>query len=165
MIDWLIVFARDLALAVWLGGLIAIDLVEAPARFRTPELDRNQIALVGRQVFRAFNRVETYLASFLLLIVLAWMLPIGAAGGGGRFLAADFLVPFTCLALMLLAAFVQFYQIQPRMYELTGALDFVNRTEDPRYGELRSLHLEYVALDLLKIVLGLVVFGFWTTWA
>lgn len=43
MIDWVLVFARDLALAVWLGGLIVIDFVETPARFRVPALNRNQV--------------------------------------------------------------------------------------------------------------------------
>ena len=35
MSDWAPTFARDLALAVWLGGLIVIDLVETPCRRRT----------------------------------------------------------------------------------------------------------------------------------
>jgi hypothetical protein len=34
MADWLLTFARDLALAVWPGGLIVVDFVETPARFR-----------------------------------------------------------------------------------------------------------------------------------
>jgi hypothetical protein len=32
MTDWVLIFARALALAVWLGGLIVIDFVETPAR-------------------------------------------------------------------------------------------------------------------------------------
>ena len=43
MTDWVLIFARDLALAVWLGGLIVIDLVETPARFRVKAINRNQV--------------------------------------------------------------------------------------------------------------------------
>ena len=30
--EWILMVARDLGLAVWLGGLIVIDFVEAPAK-------------------------------------------------------------------------------------------------------------------------------------
>ena len=57
-VDWVLTFARDLALAVWLGGLIVIDLVETPARFRVKAINRNQVVAVGREVFAALNRME-----------------------------------------------------------------------------------------------------------
>ena len=53
MIDWVLIFTRDLALAVWLGGLIVIDFVETPARFRVWAINRNQVVAVGRKVFAA----------------------------------------------------------------------------------------------------------------
>jgi uncharacterized membrane protein len=58
MIDWALVFARDLALAVWPGGLIVIDFVETPARFRVPALNHNQVVAIEREVFAALNRME-----------------------------------------------------------------------------------------------------------
>ena len=54
---------RDLGLGLWVGGIAAIDFVEAPARFRTPDLDRNAITAVGRSVFRAFSQYELGLAA------------------------------------------------------------------------------------------------------
>ncbi|MDQ3803436.1 MAG: hypothetical protein M3416_06345, partial [Acidobacteriota bacterium] len=66
MIDWVLTFARELALAVWLGGLIVIDFVETPARFRVPGLNRNQVVAVGREVFAAFNRTEVLVGAALV---------------------------------------------------------------------------------------------------
>lgn len=55
-----------LAQALWTGGLVAIDAVETPARFRSEGLDRNQIGAVGRHVFAAFNTYELGLAAVAL---------------------------------------------------------------------------------------------------
>lgn len=65
-VDWALTFARDLALAVWLGGLPIIDLVETPARFRVAAIDRNQAVAVGRAVFAAFNRTEAVVGAVLV---------------------------------------------------------------------------------------------------
>lgn len=48
MINWVLIFARDLVLAVWLGGLIVIDFVETPARFRAQAINRNQVVAIAR---------------------------------------------------------------------------------------------------------------------
>src|SRR5919112_6533813 len=73
MTDWVLTFTRDLALAVWLGGLIVMDFVETPARFRVQGLSRNQVVAVGRAVFAAFNRTETIVGAALVAagVVLA----------------------------------------------------------------------------------------------
>lgn len=152
MSDWLWLFARDLSHALWLGGLFVIDFVETPARFRAKELDRNQIALGGRQVFKAFNRFEVFVGAVCL--IAAWR----GDGFGGDISAATL-----CVLVMLLAALLQLLLLQPRMYELTGALDFVNRTDDARYTTLRRLHMAYVALDLVKLLLGVAAFWLWRT--
>src|SRR4051812_20828498 len=68
MYEWTLVFARDCALAVWLGGLIVIDFVETPARFRVPAINRNQVVAVGQEVFAAFNRMETVVGALLLAL-------------------------------------------------------------------------------------------------
>ncbi|MGH2410091.1 MAG: hypothetical protein ACRDGS_06925, partial [Chloroflexota bacterium] len=49
---------RRLLLALWVGGLVAIDLMETPTRFAVKEVDRNQIIAIGRRVFAALNRME-----------------------------------------------------------------------------------------------------------
>lgn len=63
MIDWILIFVRDLALAVWLGGLIVIDFVETPARFRVQAINRSQVVAVGREVFAAVNRMESIIGA------------------------------------------------------------------------------------------------------
>jgi uncharacterized membrane protein len=158
--DWVLLFVRDLNFAIWLGGLIAIDCIEAPARFRTPELDRNQIVAVGRQVFAAFNRAEIVMGATLMLVSLLLLLRADDA----RFLdRVSGWMTIGCLGLMALIALVQFLKLRPRMVEISRSLDLVNRDEsDPRYAEMRRLHRAYIALDIAKIAMGMVALGFWS---
>jgi uncharacterized membrane protein len=155
MIEWILEFTRDLAFIVWLGGLIVIDFVETPAKFRTPEINRNQAVAVGRQVFAAFNRVEVIAGALLLATSVLLARLTGAAPFGLPSL-------IVLVGLMWVVALAQNFWIRPRMSALSSALDLVNRaTEDTRYGELRGLHVVYVALDLSKIALGLIVLALW----
>jgi hypothetical protein len=140
--------------------LIAIDLIEAPARFRTPELNRNQIVAVGRQVFVAFNRAEILMGVTLMILSL-WLL---ARADGAEF--TDLIsgrATLACIGVMSLIALAQFLHLRPRMTELSRALDLVHRDDaDPRYAEMRRLHRLYVALDVAKMATGLVALGFWS---
>jgi hypothetical protein len=155
MTDWVLIFARDLALAVWLGGLIVIDFIETPVRFRVPALDRNQVVAVGREVFAAVNRMEA-LAGALLVVVSALLL-IRAPTVTPKPLAAVLSV-----ALMWLVALTQYFWARPRMSAATKDLDLVNRRPgDARYKLLRRWHKTYVALDLVKMALGLTALGLW----
>ncbi len=123
---------------LWVGGLIAIDFVATPARFRATELDRNQITRVGRRVFAAWGRYEV--------------------GLGAAATATSLATPRRRIALvgaMWGAALAQLTLIQPQMQALGQELDFVDRDpDDPRYAQLRRLHLVYVGLDLLKLALA-----------
>jgi uncharacterized membrane protein len=160
MLDWVLLYARELHFTIWLGGLIVIDCIEAPARFRTPELNRNQIVAVGRQVFAAFNRAEIYLGTTLMtLSLLVWWRAEDAA-----FLAhASGRLSLLCIAVMTLIALVQFVKLRPRMTAISTALDLVERDErDPRYDEMRRLHRAYLALDIVKMAAGLIALGFWS---
>lgn len=128
-----------LSQALWTGGLVAIDLVETPARFQAPGLDRNQAGAVGRAVFRAFNRYELGLA----------VVSLATLSAAGRWRKA-------AVAAMTAAAAIQLLSIRPRMQELGEQLDFeVDERTDPRYAAFRRLHNVYVALDAGKLVLGL----------
>ena len=52
---------------VWLGMVLAISFLEAPLKFRAPNVTL-QIGLgIGRLVFRALNTVEVVLAIVILL--------------------------------------------------------------------------------------------------
>jgi uncharacterized membrane protein len=155
MIDWVLVFARDLALAVWLGGLIVVDFVETPARFRVPAIDRNQVVAVGREVFAAFNRTEVVVGA--LLVAASVLLTSRAADGSQKSLAGVIGV-----GVMWLVALAQYFWARPRMAAATQELDLVNRRpEDPRFHAFRRLHKTYVALDLVKVALGLTALGLW----
>jgi small-conductance mechanosensitive channel len=91
--------ARAVAVAVifvWLGMVAAISFLEAPLKFRAPNVTL-QIGLgIGRLVFRALNTVEVVLAIVILLTSLASPPPAGAA--------AALAVAFAALALQLAAA-------------------------------------------------------------
>jgi hypothetical protein len=63
MTDWLVLLFRDLCFTIWLGGLIAIDCIEAPARFRTPGLTRAQLVAVGGR-----SSPRSFVSSLLLIL-------------------------------------------------------------------------------------------------
>lgn len=54
---------------VWLGMVLAISFLEAPLKFRAPDVTR-QIGLgIGRLVFRALNGVEIVLATVIVVTI------------------------------------------------------------------------------------------------
>ncbi len=120
---------------VWLGMVLAISFLEAPLKFRAPNVTL-QIGLgIGRLVFRALNTVELVFAAGIVLAVLASRpsVPVTAA----------FVVAVTALAAQLLV-------VRPRL----------NRRSDEvlagRVGPRSRGHYVYVALELIKVVALLV---------
>jgi hypothetical protein len=89
-------FARAVAVAVvfvWLGMVLAISFLEAPLKFRAPNVTL-QIGLgIGRLVFRALNSVEVVLAIVILVATIASPPRAGAA--------AALAVAFAALALQI----------------------------------------------------------------
>ena len=155
MIDWILMFVRDLALVVWLGGLIVIDFVETPARFRVPAINRNQVVAVGREIFAAFNRTEVIVGA---LLIIASALVVSRAPT----VSHKSHVALISVGVMWLVALSQYFWAMPRMSAVTEGLDLVNRQPgDARYGLLRRWHKTYVALDLVKMGLGLAALGLW----
>ena len=122
---------------VWLGMVLAISFLEAPLKFRAPNVTL-QIGLgIGRLVFRALNTVEVGFALVILAFVAAGPTPV-------RIIAA-FSVAFAALAVQLIA-------VRPR---LTRRSDRVFAGKDaPRSRE----HHAYIALEVVKVV-ALVVAG------
>ncbi len=136
---------RNLGLGLWVGGTAAIDFVDAPARFKTPGLDRNAITAVGRSVFAAWSRYELGLATVTAATAL-----IAARGEGAGKRTAALVTPMWVLTV------VQFALLQPKMRALAAGLDFVNRDpNEPRYAEHRKVHGAYMAADGIKFLLGL----------
>jgi hypothetical protein len=116
---------------VWLGMVLAISFLEAPLKFRAPNVTV-QIGLgIGRLVFRALNTVEVAFALVILAIV--------AAGPTSPRIAVTFAVAFVALAVQLIA-------VRPR---LTRRSDRVLAGLDaPR----SDGHYAYVGLEAVKVV-------------
>ena len=62
---------------VWLGMVLAISFLEAPLKFRAPNVTL-QIGLgIGRLVFRALNTIEVVFALVIVAIVVSGPTPAG----------------------------------------------------------------------------------------
>lgn len=120
---------------VWLGMVLAISFLEAPLKFRAPNVTL-QIGLgIGRLVFRALNTVEVAFALVIGALVVAGPTPM-------RIVAA-FAVAAVALAGQLIA-------VRPR---LTRRSDQVLAGLDaPR----SRAHYAYVGLEVVKVVALLV---------
>jgi hypothetical protein len=124
--------ARAVAIAVvfvWFGMVLAISFLEAPLKFRAPNVTL-QIGLgIGRLVFRALNAVEVVLAVVVLAASVASPPPAGAR---------------TALAVVFAVLAVQIGVVRPR---LTRRSDQVLAGVDaPR----SRGHLVYVGLEVVK---------------
>jgi hypothetical protein len=122
---------------VWLGMVLAISFLEAPLKFRAPNVTL-QIGLgIGRLVFRALNTVEVVFAIVILAVVVDGPMPTRVA--------TAFAVAFAALAVQLIA-------VRPR---LTRRADRVLAgSEVPR----SRAHYVYIGLEVVKAV-ALIVAG------
>lgn len=120
---------------VWLGMVLAISFVEAPLKFRAPNVTL-QIGLgIGRLVFRALNTVEVVFALIIGAIAVAGPTP------------APIVVALSVAAATLV---VQLVAVRPR---LTRRSDQVLAGLDaPR----SRAHYGYVGLEAVKVVALLV---------
>ena len=66
---------RVLALALWLGGMAAIDFIEAPLRFGSGVITRNQAVVLGQLVISRWVRVELGLGIVALVCSLITIVP------------------------------------------------------------------------------------------
>lgn len=116
---------------VWLGMVLAISFLEAPLKFRAPNVTR-QIGLgIGRLVFRALNSVEVVFAIVVAGVILANPPSAGAI--------AAFLIVFAVLAAQLVA-------VRP----------FLNRRSDKVLAGLEAPrsrgHYAYAGLEAIKVI-------------
>jgi hypothetical protein len=122
---------------VWLGMVLAISFLEAPLKFRAPNVTL-QIGLgIGRLVFRALNTVEVAFALVIVAIVASGPTPVR--------IAMAFAVAIAALAIQLIA-------VRPR---LTRRSDRVLAGSD---GPRSHAHYFYVGFEAVKVV-ALVVAG------
>jgi hypothetical protein len=114
---------------VWLGMVLAISFLEAPLKFRAPNVTL-QIGLgIGRLVFRALNTVEVGFA----LVVLA----ILAAAPAPARIAAAFCVAIAALAIQLIA-------VRPRLTRRSDQV--LAGLQAPR----SRGHYAYLGLEVVK---------------
>lgn len=116
---------------LWLGMVLAISFLEAPLKFRAPNVTV-QIGLgIGRLVFRALNSVEAVLALVILVAILLDP-PVPAVD-------VAFVVAFATLAAQLLV-------VRPRL----------NRRSDKVLAGLNAPrsrgHYAYVGFELIKVL-------------
>ena len=157
--DWILAFVRDLALAVWLGGLIVIDFVEAPVKFKVAAINRNQAVAVGRAVFAALLRVEVALGVLLVIIHL-----LARSWAATEALASRWQTSFIVVALMLPVALLQKFWALRRMQQASEGVDLVARTAGAEvFARMRRWHLVYVAGDVLKMALGVAALALWAS--
>lgn len=122
---------------VWLGMVLAISFLEAPLKFRAPNVTL-QIGLgIGRLVFRALNTVEVIFALVIGAILVA--------GPSRASIVTAFSVAAAALALQLVA-------VRPRLTRRSDQV--LAGVEGPR----SRAHYAYVVLDTVKVV-GLLVAG------
>ncbi len=125
------------AVFVWLGMVLAISFLEAPLKFRAPNVTLPIGLGIGRLVFRALNTVEVVLATVILVAAAANPPPTGAT---------------VALAVVFAVLTLQITVVRPR---LTRRSDQVLAGLDaPR----SRGHYVYVGLETIK-VLALAVGG------
>ena len=120
---------------VWVGLVVGISFIEAPLKFRAPDVTLRIGLGIGRLVFRALNAVEAVLA-----VVVVVALVVGDAGR-----TADVALG---LAVALLA--VQLVAVRPGLTRRSDAV--LAGADAPR----SHAHLVYVALETAKLVALLV---------
>lgn len=126
---------------VWLGMVLAISFVEAPLKFRAPNVTL-QIGLgIGRLVFRALNTVEVAFALVIVAIVASGS--VGTAGQTPARVAVAFAVAIAALAIQLVA-------VRPRLTRRSDQV--LAGAEGPR----SNAHYVYVGFEAVKTVALLV---------
>ncbi|OBK51616.1 hypothetical protein [Mycobacterium sp. 1081908.1] len=120
---------------VWLGMVLAISFLEAPLKFRAPDVTVRIGLGIGRLVFRALNTVEVAFALVVVAIVVS--------GPSTARVAVAFAVAVAALAIQLIA-------VRPRLTRRSDAV--LAGSEGPR----SHAHHVYIGLEAVKAVALLV---------
>lgn len=120
---------------VWLGMVLAISFLEAPLKFRAPNVTLPIGLGIGRLVFRALNTVELVFAAAIVLAALMNRPPVAV---------------MVAFALAVGALVVQLVAVRPGL----------NRRSDEvlagREGPRSRGHYAYVGLEMIKVIALLV---------
>jgi hypothetical protein len=116
---------------VWLGMVVAISFLEAPLKFRAPDVTLRIGLGIGRLVFRALNSAEAVLAVIIVVCIAVHQPPASA---------------LALLAVAIAALAVQLIFVRR---SLTRRSDAVLAGEDaPR----SHAHHAYIALETVKVI-------------
>ena len=116
---------------VWLGMVLAISFLEAPLKFRAPNVTLPIGLGIGRLVFRALNIVEVVFAVAILAVLVAGAPPLRV-------------VVASAIALAVLT--VQLAVVRPRLNRRSD--DVLAGLDAPR----SQAHYAYVGLELVKAI-------------
>ncbi|OBA72377.1 hypothetical protein A5641_00945 [Mycobacterium sp. 1554424.7] len=122
---------------VWLGMVLAISFLEAPLKFRAPNVTLQIGLAIGRLVFRALNTVEVVFALVIVAIVASRPTPARIVGA--------FAVAIAALAIQLIA-------VRPALTRRADAV--LAGSEGPR----SRAHYVYIGLEAGKAT-ALIVAG------
>jgi len=128
--------------AVWWGALIGIDFIVIPSHFRTPNIERDVIFAVGRQVFHTFGLIQLGLGLLLLIVTLA----------GGTEAAVIMLAVF-----MLILAGLNVAVLEPMMAAIRRKAGGPIQEGTPDHARYRQYHQAYFASDIFRIAMGAMV--------
>jgi hypothetical protein len=123
--------AATAAVFIWLGMVAAISFLEAPLKFRAPEVTVRIGLGIGRLVFRALNTVEVILAAVLLIAAVISLPPWRVVLAGA-------------VAVVVLA--LQLTLVRPRLTRRSNRV--LAGDNVPRSGG----HYVYVTLELIKVI-------------
>lgn len=120
---------------VWLGMVSAISFIEAPLKFRAPNVTLVIGLGIGRLIFRALNIVETVWATILVVTLL-----LGLPGTEAT----------VAVTIAVLALAVQVIVVRPQLTRRTDAV--LAGLDAPR----SHVHYVYIALEVVKTIALLV---------
>ena len=152
-------YAALLAIAVWVGGLIAIGTVAAPAVFDVvaarglPDGRLHAGAIFG-EILRRFHHI-TYIAGAVVLLSLMARTALGPRPRRAAMRAG-------LAGLMLAAAGYSGFVVSPRIDRLqrTGAVPSTLPAGDARRVEFGRLHMQSVGVQMVPLLGGMLLLFF-----
>jgi len=128
-----------LVLGIWIGMLLGISFLEAPLKFRAPNVTLPIGLGIGRLVFSALNKIEIIFS----ILLISWL----------YFNAKNLeFVPLLLIMLIPLLLAIQ-------TFWLLSVLDIRAELQISGHEIVKSYHhLYYVVIEVLKV--GLLIFGY-----
>ena len=121
-------FLHTVALGVWVGGIVAVGAVAAPAVFRTAS-SREEAGRIMGTVFRRFDGVVMGCILLLMItspLLVAWF---------GR-LSPWYAIEYVCIAMMSASAIYSAHVVSPRIRRLR---EEGNASDNPQFDQLHRV--------------------------